>query len=213
MFRIGNHFVSTSVALLLVIEYLICVAAALGGRSLHADSSYLAKGLADQDFSKALLIGVAISVSMMATGMYQGGVRDGLRKLMLRMVPAGLLSCGLMVLLFDKGPPMAIDTQVVSLTFLLAAIGILATRAIFYESLRSPFLRSRILFLGAGKERGLVVLPEVGDEVLVAFGQDDMQQPYILGGLYNGKDKTATAVIGVDFSAKDIVEGPIDRDI
>lgn len=42
---------------------------------------------------------------------------------------------------------------------------------------------------GAGSKRGLDVLPEVGDEVLVAFGQDDLRQPYILGGLYNGKDE------------------------
>lgn len=47
---------------------------------------------------------------------------------------------------------------------------------------------ARPVFTGGGPERGLVVLPEVGDEVLVAFGQDNVQQPYILGGLYNGKD-------------------------
>lgn len=48
---------------------------------------------------------------------------------------------------------------------------------------------ARPVFTGGGPERGLVVLPEVGDEVLVGFGQDDVQQPYILGGLYNGKDQ------------------------
>ena len=33
-----------------------------------------------------------------------------------------------------------------------------------------------------------MVLPEVGDEVLVAFGQGSFQQPFLLGGLYNGQD-------------------------
>ena len=41
---------------------------------------------------------------------------------------------------------------------------------------------------GAGEDRGAAVLPEVGDEVLVAFEQGDLGHPYILGGLYNGKD-------------------------
>jgi phage protein D len=41
---------------------------------------------------------------------------------------------------------------------------------------------------GAGKDRGAMVLPEVGDEVLVAFEQQDPQRPYVLGGLYNGID-------------------------
>jgi len=42
---------------------------------------------------------------------------------------------------------------------------------------------------GAGKDRGAAVLPEVGDEVLVAFAQGDLEHPYVLGGLYNGVDK------------------------
>lgn len=41
---------------------------------------------------------------------------------------------------------------------------------------------------GAGKNRGWMVLPEVDDEVLVAFEQGDARSPYVLGGLYNGVD-------------------------
>ncbi len=48
---------------------------------------------------------------------------------------------------------------------------------------------ARTLQPGAGKGRGWVVLPEVGDEVLVAFGLGDFDEPYVLGGLYNGKDQ------------------------
>ena len=46
----------------------------------------------------------------------------------------------------------------------------------------------RVTATGAGKDRGFVVLPEVGDEVLVAFEQGDMRRPYVVGGLYNGTD-------------------------
>lgn len=45
---------------------------------------------------------------------------------------------------------------------------------------------------GAGRDRGAMVLPEVGDEVLVAFEQQDPQRPYVLGGLYNGIDTPET---------------------
>lgn len=48
---------------------------------------------------------------------------------------------------------------------------------------------ARIAFHGAGKDRGMVILPEVNDEVLVAFEHGDTRMPYLLGGLYNGKDK------------------------
>jgi uncharacterized protein involved in type VI secretion and phage assembly len=39
-----------------------------------------------------------------------------------------------------------------------------------------------------GKERGTYFLPEVDDEVLVAFEHGDPRFPYVLGALWNGKD-------------------------
>lgn len=46
-----------------------------------------------------------------------------------------------------------------------------------------------VLGIGAGNQRGFYVLPEVNDEVLVAFANGDFNQPYVLGGVWNGKDK------------------------
>jgi uncharacterized protein involved in type VI secretion and phage assembly len=40
----------------------------------------------------------------------------------------------------------------------------------------------------AGKERGFYFLPEVEDEVLVAFEHGDARFPYVIGALWNGKD-------------------------
>ncbi|MBW4635556.1 MAG: phage tail protein [Iphinoe sp. HA4291-MV1] len=48
---------------------------------------------------------------------------------------------------------------------------------------------ARVLTPMAGKERGIYFLPELLDEVLVAFDQGDVNFPYILGSLWNGKDK------------------------
>jgi uncharacterized protein involved in type VI secretion and phage assembly len=48
---------------------------------------------------------------------------------------------------------------------------------------------ARVTLPGAGPDRGFTVLPEVGDEVLVGFDHGDTRTPYILGGLWNGKDK------------------------
>lgn len=48
---------------------------------------------------------------------------------------------------------------------------------------------ARTVHAGAGKDRGTLILPEVGDEVLVIFEQGDLRRPYILGGLYNGVDQ------------------------
>ena len=42
--------------------------------------------------------------------------------------------------------------------------------------------------LMAGGGRGSWFMPKVGDEVLVAFNQNDVAHPYIVGFLWNGKD-------------------------
>ncbi len=47
---------------------------------------------------------------------------------------------------------------------------------------------ARVVFPGAGPDRGLVAVPEVDDEVLVDFEQGDVRRPYVLGGLHNGVD-------------------------
>jgi uncharacterized protein involved in type VI secretion and phage assembly len=52
---------------------------------------------------------------------------------------------------------------------------------------------SRTVHPGAGKDRGAMLLPEVGDEVLVVFEQGDVRRPYVLGGLWNGVDTPDTA--------------------
>ena len=48
---------------------------------------------------------------------------------------------------------------------------------------------ARVTQLGAGPNAGAVFIPEVNDEVLVAFEHGDPRHPYVIGGLYNGKDK------------------------
>lgn len=55
------------------------------------------------------------------------------------------------------------------------------------ESVESAW--ARIATPMAGAQRGVYFLPEVDDEVLVVFEHGDMRFPYVLGALWNGKDK------------------------
>ena len=48
---------------------------------------------------------------------------------------------------------------------------------------------ARIASPMAGSKRGLYLLPEIDDEVLVGFAHGRIDSPFVLGALWNGKDK------------------------
>ena len=45
----------------------------------------------------------------------------------------------------------------------------------------------------AGNDRGTYFLPEIGDEVLVSFEHGMIEMPFVIGALWNGKDKPPEA--------------------
>jgi uncharacterized protein involved in type VI secretion and phage assembly len=49
---------------------------------------------------------------------------------------------------------------------------------------------TRIAAPSAGGKRGFYFLPEVNDEVLVAFEHGNVNSPFVVGALWNGKDET-----------------------
>jgi uncharacterized protein involved in type VI secretion and phage assembly len=48
---------------------------------------------------------------------------------------------------------------------------------------------ARIVTPGAGQAKGLVMLPEIDDEVAVAFENGDTRRPLVIGSLFNGRAK------------------------
>jgi phage protein D/phage baseplate assembly protein gpV len=55
------------------------------------------------------------------------------------------------------------------------------------DSLESDWLR--IATANAGSNRGVLMLPQVNDEVIVGFENGDTRRGYVLGSLWNGRDK------------------------
>lgn len=53
---------------------------------------------------------------------------------------------------------------------------------------------ARVVAIGAGSSRGFDCLPEVNDEVLVGFEHGDIHRPFVIGGMWNGKDAPPTSV-------------------
>lgn len=55
---------------------------------------------------------------------------------------------------------------------------------------------ARVAMLMAGDNRGTWFVPDVNDEVLVAFEGGNPRKPYVMGGLWNGKDKPPQSMDG-----------------
>lgn len=49
---------------------------------------------------------------------------------------------------------------------------------------------ARVASLMAGEDRGAYFIPQVGEEVLVAFNHGDVREPYVIGSVWNGKDRS-----------------------
>ena len=49
---------------------------------------------------------------------------------------------------------------------------------------------ARVVTPMAGNDRGLYFLPEVDDEVLIAFEHGMIDYPFVIGAMWNGKDKS-----------------------
>ncbi len=55
---------------------------------------------------------------------------------------------------------------------------------------------ARIATLMAGKNRGTWFIPDVDDEVLIAFEMGDPRRPYIIGAMWNGQDTPPESMDG-----------------
>jgi phage baseplate assembly protein gpV len=64
---------------------------------------------------------------------------------------------------------------------------------------------ARMVSVGGGSSRGFMWLPQVNDEVLVAFNENDDRDAFILGGLWNTVDRPPSS-IPTDFMTKRLLK-------
>lgn len=64
---------------------------------------------------------------------------------------------------------------------------------------------ARLSAVGGGSGRGFLWVPQIDDEVLVAFNQNDERDAYILGGLWNMLDR-APVLAPPDFLTKRVIK-------
>ncbi len=71
---------------------------------------------------------------------------------------------------------------------------------------------ARLATLMAGMMRGTFFVPMVGDEVLVAFNQGDVREPYVIGALWNTMDRPP-ALTPTDAYNKRLIRSPLGHEL
>jgi uncharacterized protein involved in type VI secretion and phage assembly len=71
---------------------------------------------------------------------------------------------------------------------------------------------ARIATPMAGSGRGMYFVPQIGDEVLVAFNQGDVREPYVIGALWSASDQPP-AKLPTDPVTKRVIRSPLGQEI
>jgi phage baseplate assembly protein gpV len=64
---------------------------------------------------------------------------------------------------------------------------------------------ARVASVGGGSGRGFMWIPQIGDEVLVAFNKNDSRDAYVIGGLWSTMNRPP-AILPTDFITKKIIK-------
>jgi uncharacterized protein involved in type VI secretion and phage assembly len=64
---------------------------------------------------------------------------------------------------------------------------------------------ARLATMFAGNNRGSWFIPDVNDEVLVAFDAGDPRRPFVIGGLWNGRDQAPESMDGAGNNYKKVL--------
>jgi sugar transferase (PEP-CTERM system associated) len=165
MLRISNHYVSKVAFSLLFVEVLILIGSFYVGSAIrYFDGDDFVLPKLEHFLLSACVFAGSIIFSMSALGMYQLNFADGLRNpFFLRLMPSFAMAFGILTLVFYIVPDLYFGRGILLLVFGIAALGILAARAIFFTTSEFRFLESRIMFLGIGS-----LAKECGDMALTA---------------------------------------------
>ena len=150
MIRFFRHYVPLNLVLLLLIESLIFGGALYAG----VGARFLDDGVIPHDLQpllpKALTFTFVMLGLMSASGLYDLEWRGGVRALLQRLGLSFGLGLLTMSLLFYFFPDLLVGRGAFLLSFGLALLGILLSRALFIRWVRAGALKTRTLVVGTG---------------------------------------------------------------
>ena len=150
--NIFRSYLKTPFLVLLVIEVCILFGSVYCAAYLwfYAQPEKLSE-IIDELWAGASVVAIVTPIAMLATGLYQGQIREGLAGNLLRIAISFVGASILVVLIFYINPSSFLDRGVIGLTYVLSFFVIGTLRAIFLDSVDSNNFKKRVLVYGAGQ--------------------------------------------------------------
>lgn len=149
--KIFQSYLKTPFLFLLILETGVIFISVYAASYLrfYTDHSDILQNL-DGLWLKATIIATITPISMLATGLYQGQIREGFAGVLLRLIISFSASGILVTLIFYLFPGLLLGRGIIAIAYLLSFFVIGTVRSIFGELVDSSAFRKRILVYGAG---------------------------------------------------------------
>ena len=157
MLRLFQHYVPTSLVLLIIVESIVLFASVYIGVELRfLEGDLASKQLLEPLFPKALVFTITMGGAMTAMGLHTRNVVDDFAGIMIRIGLSFFIGFLASVLVFYLFPHWYLGRGVFGLAILVAFFGILITRTIYQKIDKYHIFKRRILVLGAGKQAAIL---------------------------------------------------------
>lgn len=149
--RVFRSYLKTPFLILLSIEVcLIFFSVYISSYLLFINNPNSFLSMVDTLWIQASILAVITPVVMLATGLYQGHIREGMAGILLRLLISLSAASVLVALLFYLFPGLYLGRGIMLLAGVLSFFVIGTLRAIFFELVDSETFKKRILVYGAG---------------------------------------------------------------
>jgi len=150
MLRIFNHYISSTVILLIATELFVLMATFYLGITVRFPHMSIGYVLLTNYFTEAGTFTLTMVVSMALIGMYQLETRPNIEAILIRLMPSIVLGFGFMTLIFYLLPDLYFGRGILGIVMFLSLPAILITRCALLRWLNLEILESRAVVLGTG---------------------------------------------------------------
>jgi len=150
--RVFKSYLKTPFLILLALEVCIVffsVYLAAYIRYINDPSGFFA--IVEDIWSRAAILAVITPIAMLATGLYQGNIREGMSGMFLRLVISLGASGVFITILFYLFPDLYLGRSIVLISLLQSFFIVGTLRAVFLELVDTETFKKRVVVYGAGK--------------------------------------------------------------